>query len=119
MTKNKTAQYANESVTQCKALMRSAGIGYDEWVALLFELGCAFCEQYAPKGWAVPLLENAELHYWDWWTVQWVDDDKVLQLASYSLKGEKEYERLKWELFYRREMREEFGYFLNRDYEKV
>lgn len=115
---NKTAQAANEKITISKSVMQSAGIEYEQWANLLFDLGCLFAEKYAPPGWAECLLQNKALGYWDWWLVQFMDDDKTLQYID-GITSQRIYQREKLNLLYRQEVKEDFNHLLSRINEKL
>lgn len=60
-------------------IMKYAGITQEDWLLVLFELGCEFVEKnkYISYLWE-GLLQNEKLGYWDWWMVLFTEDDHLL-----------------------------------------
>ncbi len=51
-----------------------AGINIDEHNELIFETGCLFVEQNAPRD--LVILTEEEYKFWDWWFYIFVRDDQ-------------------------------------------
>lgn len=117
-TMNKTALEVTEKMNISRSVMQSAHINYEQWINLMFDFGCLFAEKYAPSGWAICLLQNKAVGYWDWWLMQYMNDDKVLQYIG-GITSPAIYKREKLNLLYSGEVKKEFNQLLSRIDEKL
>ena len=115
---NKTAATGDKMIQDSRTVMSKVGIDYEQWVNLLFDLGCLYAERNAPAYMLDALLQNKVFGYWDWWLVQWMNDDKVLQymdgITSLSI-----YKREKLSLIVCATVHVEFKYLLKIALEKI
>ncbi len=121
---NSAVEVASEKRMQAsKAVMHNAGVSVDQWSKVLFELGCAFIERWIrPLYMQQCLLQNPALGFWDWWIVQFMDDD--IELMDHRIGNCHRYIINKRHLLELPELFNQFEYFLQRKniqevYEKV
>lgn len=78
-TNSKTQQHCNTVVKTLDQILSLTGLSKDEWVALMFEMGCQCVEmQEHDKDVGNLILTDVEYGFWAWWITAYLEHDKQL-----------------------------------------
>ena len=86
----RTQQLADDIAATRQDIARMADIETADIIALMFEVGCRFAEDFARQ--FIPnrdnvkknLLENSDWGFWNWWNIKWGLDD--ISIMAYTEK---------------------------------